>query len=107
MTDHEISNLQSNVEIISDIENVESHPELYEIANLDHFWMKWRFEALMDLLKSNDISLDKKFRALDVGCGHGLLIAQLEEVSKWIIDGVDINLSILLKGKSGRGKKYF
>lgn len=56
-------------------------------------------------LKQVGVPLQKKLKVLDVGCGRGVLGAQVEGFSNWTIDGADLNLDALSKAKPGRGKK--
>ena len=47
-------------------------------AGINHFWIKWRFEFLLKQLKKNNISINKKLKIMDLGCGNGILSNQLE-----------------------------
>ncbi|MCI5212049.1 MAG: class I SAM-dependent methyltransferase [Candidatus Electrothrix sp. ATG2] len=65
------------------------------------------FRVFLSLLRRHNIPLDSHLKALDIGCGHGMVINQMEEVSNWDVDGADINMTALCKGKAKRGQKYF
>ena len=95
------------VDLLSSTADMDPHPEWYDIADAKHFWMKWRFKALQNMLKEQQVSLDRSLKVLDIGCGHGILTDQLENKSAWTIDGADLNLTALKRGRAGRGKKYF
>lgn len=97
----------AQVDLLSSTADMDPHPEWYDIADAKHFWMKWRFKALQDMLKQQLIPLDRPLKVLDIGCGHGILTDQLESNSSWTIDGADLNLTALKMGQAGRGKKYF
>jgi len=108
MNDQELhQDTEANVKILSAIDNINMHPEWYDIAASTHFWMQWRLNVCLTLLKCHHIPLNRELKVLDIGCGHGVLITQLEEVSQWIIDGADINMAALRKGGRSRGRKYF
>ncbi len=95
------------ITILSHVDTIDPHPEWYEIADAAHFWMQWRLTALLHLLKRNSLSLDVPLHVLDIGCGHGILTAQMEDASSWTIDGADLNMTALEKGPASRGTKFF
>ncbi|MDQ7782632.1 MAG: class I SAM-dependent methyltransferase [Desulfomonilaceae bacterium] len=81
--------------------------EWYGAASADHFWFEWRFNVLMCSLRDMDVNIEAPLKVMEVGCGTGILIKQLEQVTQWRIDGVDLNLSVLQKAVTGRGRKLF
>lgn len=81
--------------------------EWYDIASEDHFWFEWRFNVLMRSIRDLDVSTSDPLRVMDIGCGTGVLIQQLEHTTHWSIDGVDLNLSSLRKAEIGRGRRLF
>ena len=100
------TDLKKNVQILSDIENVNMEDQWFEIENEKHFWFEWRFKFLLKLLKKNNINLDEHLHVLDIGSGSGALSRQIEKHSNWTIDCVDMNQSILEKNFRKRGSNY-
>lgn len=64
--------------------------EWYRIASSEHFWLRWRWRVFEQTAKKSGLSLGIPMHALDVGCGHGQLMTQIEEHTQWDVDGVDI-----------------
>jgi SAM-dependent methyltransferase len=62
----------------------------YELASLDHFWVKHRFKVFNRIFRKIWFS-NPTPRVADIGCGHGLLQRQLYDHYRWIIDGYDLN----------------
>ncbi len=46
-------------------------------------------------------------RVLDVGCGTGVLRSQLEGITRWTVDGADLNLEALRAARAGRGTLHY
>ena len=77
--------------------------EWFEIANLDHFWVRRRYEVLRSLardLLTNDLSM------AEVGCGHGLLQRQIEDDLGGRVDGYDLNQHALAMSVSRASRLY-
>ena len=79
----------------------------YALAREDHFWMQWRLRAFLEQLKGLKIDLRSPLKALEIGCGDGVLRRQLEANSAWDIDGADINSEALKRTHSVRGETFF
>lgn len=66
----------------------------FEVATLEHFWVKRRFEVLRKLL-------GKDFRCTgpvaEVGCGHGLVQSQFRNSYGVTVDGYELNEFALSK----------
>jgi len=60
----------------------------FEIASLEHFWIRRRFEVLRRLA-TNTITSAKELA--EVGCGHGLLQRQIEDEFAKSVIGFDLN----------------
>ena len=73
-------------------------------AGIKHFWMKWRYKFLLKQLKKNNISINKKLKIMDLGCGNGVLSNQLESQFNVKIDRIDANEETLLLNKKIKGK---
>lgn len=91
------------IEIISSPEKVDMADDWYEFANLHHFWIQARFNALKRHLKNINLSGKSLF---EVGCGNGLIINQFEQAYGATVDGCDLNLFALKQAKTQRGKLY-
>jgi SAM-dependent methyltransferase len=86
----QLSFLKTMAEIIyySEGKKVSMADSWFEVATLDHFWVKRRFEILKKLLGQG-------FRpagpVAEVGCGHGLVQARFCEVYGVPVDGYELN----------------
>jgi SAM-dependent methyltransferase len=70
----------------------------YEIANLNHFWVRHRFkvfESIYRKIRSQGLAYPP--RTADIGCGCGLLQRQLGARYGWTVDGYDLNQAALIK----------
>jgi SAM-dependent methyltransferase len=95
--------LDRDVTILSDPQAVNMADEWFDIANLNHFWTKRRFDVLTALLRRLSVSPG---RACEIGCGHGLVQRQIEDRFGIAVDGIDLNLSSLKASISGKGKLF-
>ncbi len=91
----------TSVEILSPAEPVSMADEWFEIADRDHFWMRWRFEVLLREMRRLAIAPGK---TLEIGCGHGVLRQQMEEAFQVQVDGCDLNAHALQLAPEGRGR---
>ncbi len=73
-------------------------------AGLNHFWMVWRIKFLLKLLDYYKITLNKKLKIMDLGCGNGILSNQLEMIRKIKIDRIDSDYRTLKNNKNVKGK---
>jgi len=60
----------------------------FEIASIDHFWIRRRFQVLQRLA-GDSIGLAES--VAEIGCGHGLLQRQLEDAYGKGVTGFDLN----------------
>lgn len=60
----------------------------YEIASIDHFWIRRRFDVLRGLAGG---LISAAVAMAEVGCGHGLLQRQIEEGYGREVTGFDLN----------------
>ena len=67
----------------------------HELSGSDHFWMEWRFRVVVNALRDLGLDLDRRWLALDVGCGYGVVRRQLQQVSNWTVDGCDVDRDAL------------
>jgi 2-polyprenyl-3-methyl-5-hydroxy-6-metoxy-1,4-benzoquinol methylase len=73
----------------------------FEIASLDHFWVRRRF-AVLQRLAGRQILAARELA--EVGCGHGLLQRQIEDTYGKEVWGFDLNESALRQNVSHRSK---
>jgi hypothetical protein len=81
---------------------VNMHNGYYNTANVDHFWIQWRFEAIKRLLGDTDLGN----QILEVGSGNGVAQGQFE---KWLdkpVHGCDLNYGALRMTPPMRGNVY-
>lgn len=69
----------------------------YDIANLNHFWIRRRFDVLRRLA---DPLIRAASRAGEIGCGNGLLQRDIEELYGITVTGFDLNEFALQKNVS-------
>ncbi len=60
----------------------------FELASLEHFWVRRRFEVFRKLA---DQLIGEAEEIAEVGCGHGLLQRQIEEAYGREVTGFDLN----------------
>jgi SAM-dependent methyltransferase len=71
----------------------------FEIAAIDHFWIRRRFEVLQRLVGGLVVSARE---IAEIGCGHGLLQLQIEETYDRDVSGFDLNAVALKQNVSRR-----
>lgn len=81
-------------------------PSWHDISSPAHFWFRWRLRASLRVFEEHGLSLERDLRALDVGCGSGILRAQFEEATAWRIDGADVDRAALEQVPRGRGQAF-
>lgn len=62
--------------------------EWFEVAAIDHFWVRRRFQVLQRLARG---LIQGAPRIAEVGCGHGLLQRQIEDAYGKEVTGFDLN----------------
>lgn len=78
--------------------------EWYGFSSVDHFWFLWRLQAFKEFLSAVPISTQLPLRALEIGCGTGLLRRQIEASTSWVVDGADLNQAALEGNVGGKGR---
>ncbi len=74
-----------------------------ESTQVEHFWVKWRFEVLKKVVPAK-IMQGKVF---DIGCGNGIVRDQLEKSYSVDVSGCELDLTVLQRVKPGRGNIYY
>jgi SAM-dependent methyltransferase len=78
----------------------------YELNSEDHFWFAWRARVLQRILQRHRLR-NAELRALDVGCGTGVVRRQIEGMTNWVIDGTDLDRRALERATGGRGTTMY
>jgi len=73
----------------------------FEIASIDHFWVRRRF-AVLQRLAGGELR-DAQHMA-EIGCGHGLLQRQIEDAYGHEVTGFDLNEYALQQNLSRRSR---
>lgn len=66
----------------------------FDVATLDHFWVRRRFEVFRKLLGKGCHSM---LPVAEVGCGHGLVQAQMKKAYGVQVEGFELNEYALAK----------
>jgi len=96
--------LPPHVRILSPVVDHDFVVEWYDACSEEHFWFAWRLLALLRQLRRLGVELNRRARALDVGCGIGILRQQLEATTMWSVDCTDLNVQSLLQCRPGHGQ---
>lgn len=80
--------------------------EWYNLATENHFWFEWRFQILLQLFQETGISLTVPLTGMDVGCGNGIILRQIEHSTNWRVDGVDLSEKSLVLANVTRGEIF-
>tara|TARA_Y100000588_G_C13843416_1_gene748788 strand:- start:78 stop:761 length:684 start_codon:yes stop_codon:yes gene_type:complete len=78
----------------------------HSIADENNLWVKWRFEILKKYMKLSGINFTKNYKCLDVGCGNNSFALNLEQISNYTIDQIDVDPLNLVNKKKGRGSLF-
>jgi len=73
----------------------------HDIASLEHFWIRRRFEVFCRLLGSGN---GLPGPVADIGCGRGLLQRQVEDHFDRGVDGFDLAEAVLLENISRKSR---
>jgi 2-polyprenyl-3-methyl-5-hydroxy-6-metoxy-1,4-benzoquinol methylase len=90
-----------NIEYLSPAAEVSMADSWFEIASIDHFWIRRRFEVLQQLAGG---SISSAGEIAEVGCGHGLLQRQTEDAYGKEVAGFDLNEFALRQNISRRSR---
>lgn len=95
--------LARNIEYLSAPAQVRMANSWFDISDLDHFWVRRRFEVFQRLAGS---LLTGARELAEMGCGHGLLQRQIEKAYGREVTGFDLN-DYALKRNVSRDSKVF
>jgi 2-polyprenyl-3-methyl-5-hydroxy-6-metoxy-1,4-benzoquinol methylase len=95
----EKQNDQRKIEFLSPAAEVSMADRWFDVASIDHFWIRRRFKVLQALC-GGLISGAKEIA--EVGCGHGLLQRQVEDTYGREVTGFDLNEYALRQNVSRR-----
>jgi SAM-dependent methyltransferase len=89
------------IEYLSPPAQVSMADKWFEIASIEHFWIRRRFEVLQQLFNK---SVSAALEMAEIGCGHGLLQRQIEDAYGREVTGFDLNEFALKQNVSRRSK---
>lgn len=95
------TSLPRKIEYLSPPTEVRMADHWFEIASIDHFWIRRRFEVLQ-LLAGGLITGAGELA--EIGCGHGLLQRQIEDAYGREVTGFDLNEYALGRNVSRRSR---
>lgn len=99
-------NTSLDIKIISQVSDISFNKIWHSLADERHFWMQWRLEAFKNQLSYLNIPLDRKMVGMEIGCGSGVLRNQLNRMTHWTVDGIDLDINVLRHNKQGRGQLF-
>lgn len=85
------------IEYLSPAAQVSMADRWFEIASIDHFWIRRRFEVLQRLAGH---LIGQAEQLAEIGCGHGLLQRQIEDAYGKGVTGFDLNAFALQRNES-------
>jgi SAM-dependent methyltransferase len=88
-------------ETLSSARAVSMGDDWFDVAHVDHFWIKRRFAVLCALC---DSLLEGDARVAEIGCGSGLVQSQFEDRLGLSVDGFDLNADALERNASQTGR---
>src|SRR5579863_6535799 len=89
------------IEYLSPTAKVSMADRWFEIASIDHFWVRRRFDVLQQLAGP---LIGGAREMAEIGCGHGLLQRQIEDAYGREVCGFDLNEYALSRNVSRRSK---
>jgi SAM-dependent methyltransferase len=89
------------IEYLSQPATVSMADQWFEIASIDHFWIRRRFRVLQSMA---DEYIQKAGEMAEIGCGNGLLQKQIEIGYQRSVIGLDLNEHALKRNVSTRSR---
>jgi 2-polyprenyl-3-methyl-5-hydroxy-6-metoxy-1,4-benzoquinol methylase len=96
-------NISPTIEYLSPAVTVHMADEWFDVSDLDHFWVQWRFQALA---RHSGFLPETGATVLEVGCGHGLVREQLETGMDYTVDACDLNELPIKRIRNGKGRLF-
>jgi SAM-dependent methyltransferase len=81
-------NSAREIEYLSSPSSVRMADSWFDVASLDHFWIRRRFEVLQNLAGT---TVSQAHELAEIGCGSGLLQRQIEICYGHKVTGIDLN----------------
>lgn len=91
------------MEVLSEVGENSFPEEWYEITTAEHFWVRWRFRAMLRQLRGLGLDTTRRLSVLEIGCAHGVVQDQLHRATDWRVDGCDTNRSSLARNTTTAG----
>jgi SAM-dependent methyltransferase len=88
---------------LSQYQEVSMGNDWFELADPNHFWIQWRFQILRRLIGN---TIKPGTGILEIGCGNGLVMWQMEKYFQVFPDGCDLNKKALETMMPVHGKVY-
>jgi SAM-dependent methyltransferase len=95
--------MRSEITYLTQPESVSMGDAWFDIANVDHFWIRRRFQVLRQI--AGDL-LRPQMRIAEIGCGSGLLQRQLEDECGVQVDGFDLNEHALKRSVCRSSRRF-
>jgi 2-polyprenyl-3-methyl-5-hydroxy-6-metoxy-1,4-benzoquinol methylase len=95
--------MHSEIIYLSKEQSVSMGDAWFDIATIDHFWIRRRFDVFRKLTKGFDWP---RARIGEIGCGSGLVQRQMEDAFGVAVDGFDLNVLALEKSVSRTSSRY-
>jgi SAM-dependent methyltransferase len=89
------------IEYLSQPSEVSMADRWFEIASVEHFWIRRRFDVLQQMAQE---VLSSAREMAEIGCGHGLLQRQIEDACEREVTGFDLNDYALKQNVSRRSR---
>lgn len=83
--------LPEHIRIISKPSTTSMGNLWFDVADPEHFWFRWRYDAL---IRHRDLLPQAGAEVLEIGCGSGVFLAQLQALG-FKADGCDLNVEAL------------
>ena len=92
------------IEKISEPQEVSMGDAYYDSATPHHFWIRWRFGVLK---RYGRFLPGVGALVLDIGCGNGIVLRQLEDEFAYVGDGCELNVHAVEKLVPRRGRTFY
>lgn len=97
----------AHIETLSTTTQTDFTEVWYDIADEEHFWLRWRFAFFLREIRRLGLDPALPMTGLDIGCGHGAVGRQLAAQTAWRADGCDLNKAALAQHSTTRRVLYY